>query len=499
MIFSIELEQQFLGGLLNNPKKYIELHSCLSKKDFTHDANQVIFTFLSSEYSEGNFIDEVILSERIKNSGISFEDVSNISEYLKFLKMIKVSEDSVIETAKELCKLTVRRELQETGRSLSKKMESMSSSASYNEIIDVSDSIYNSTILNYENGENSAQNIFADMEEEIELRGNNPQTEFGPSGPHPRLHELYGSLLRPGNITVIVARTGVGKTQFVMDFCLKTSIEYQIPVLHLDNGEMSKEELMMRQCSALSQVPMHHLETGKWRQLGDETVNKVRSVWKKIKDYKFYYQNIGGMSVDSVILAIKHFYYGHVGRGKPMILSYDYIKTTSEQSKNKSEWQLVGEMVDKFKKLVQKDITVDGKPLIGMMTSVQSNRSGITNNRSADTIVEDESIVSLSDRITQFCSHLFALRQKTLDEIAAEEGFGTHKLTCFKNRHLGENIHRAIQPVRMPNGDLKRNYINLNFENFNITEVGDLQDLVDSQVSVELTADQGLFNMDIEL
>ena len=41
----------------------------------------------------------------------------------------------------------------------------------------------------------------------------------------------------------------------------------------------------------------------------------------------------------------------------------------------------------------------------------------------------------------------------------------------------------------MPNGDLKRNYLNLKFENFNIMEVGDLQDMVDAQVDVSLEGD----------
>lgn len=499
MIYSIELEQRFLGGLLNHPKKYVEICSFISKKDFVHDANQVIYSFLNSEYSQGNFIDEVILSERIKSSGIVFEDIQNVSEYLKSLKMMRVASDSIVEIAKEICKLSLRREVAEAGKTLTSSMNSIDPSCSYNEIVGTADKVYNNTLSKYENADNSPQNIFETMEEEIEFRGNNPKTEFGPAGPHPRLYELYGSLLRPGNISVVVARSGVGKTQFTMDYCLKTSVEYNIPVLHLDNGEMSKEELLMRQCSALSQVPMHYLETGKWRQLGEETVSRVRSVWARIKDYKFFYQDIAGMSVDSVILAAKHFYYGHVGRGNPMILSYDYIKTTSEPSSNKSEYQLVGEMVDKFKQFVKTDITLDGKPLIAMMTSVQSNRSGITNNRSSDAIVEDESIVALSDRITSFCSHLFALRQKTLDEIAEDGDFGTHRLTCFKHRHLGENPHRALQPVRMPNGDLKRNYINLNFKNFNITEIGDLQDMVDSQVTVQLDEQGNFLNNDIEL
>ena len=91
--------------------------------------------------------------------------------------------------------------------------------------------------------------------------------------------------------------------------------------------------------------------------------------------------------------------------------------------------------------------------------------------------------------------------RKTMDELAEEDNqYGTHRLTCFKYRHLGENIHRAIQPVRMPNGtDLRRNFINLNFENFDITEVGDLQDMVDAQVDVSLTDNNNNRDLSIEL
>lgn len=116
-----------------------------------------------------------------------------------------------------------------------------------------------------------------------------------------------------------------------------------------------------------------------------------------------------------------------------------------------------------------------------MITSVQSNRYGITTNRRAENTVDDESVVSLSDRIIQFCSHMFHLRRKTLDQIQEEpEGYGTHILSCLKSRHLGSNHHRAIQPVEMPDGSKRNNYINLNINNFDIEEKGDLQDMVDA-------------------
>jgi len=184
-----------------------------------------------------------------------------------------------------------------------------------------------------------------------------------------------------------------------------------------------------------------------------------------------------------MINVLKRFYYSQVGRGKKMIFSFDYIKTTSEKnSKNQSHWQLIGDMVTKFKNCIQHEICEDGEPMIPMITSVQSNRYGITNNRSSENVVDDESIVSLSDQITQFSSHLFVLRKKTLDEQENEPAsFGTHKLICLKYRHLGENALRAIDPIELPDGGKRNNYLHLNMHNFNITERGDLIDMLDFQ------------------
>jgi replicative DNA helicase len=483
---SYELEQQVIAGLLNHPSSYNSISYVIFKSDFVSEVNKVIFTFIQNSYEKGEKLDSVLLAEKIALSGIGFKDNINVSDYIYSLTLRQCSANSTETSAKALKKLSIRREISEMGSSLSKAMDKISPDASYSEIVETADSIYNKNLSSYENQDSQPKNIFDEMKGFIEDRGENPITEFGPMGPHPRVNELFGSLLRPGNITTIVARSGVGKTQFVMDFCTKVSLQHNIPVLHLDNGEMSKEELITRQCAALSGVPVRLLETGQWVRSSQEIVDKVRAVWKIVKNYQFYYENVGGMPVDTMIQKVKHFYYSTVGRGNPMILSFDYIKTTSEDMKNKSEWQVVGEMVDKFKRLIMKDIVHDDRPQLALITSVQSNRTGITNNRRSDSLVEDESIVSLSDRITQFSSHLFGLRQKTIDELAEEEGFGSHKLTCFKYRHLGENVHRATQNVRMPSGDLKKNFINLDIKNFNITEVGDLQDMVDSQVSAEL-------------
>tara|TARA_R110001583_G_scaffold48781_1_gene152630 strand:- start:1509 stop:3026 length:1518 start_codon:yes stop_codon:yes gene_type:complete len=480
MIYNFELEKQLLAGLIKEPDSLAEISNFIGTGDFYSEKTSLhstIFRIIQQAIDSGDEVDEVIIAQRVNDVGISFQDNLNPSDYIKSLALRKVPNGNTIKTAKELKKYSIRREILDSSLDIGKKMKNMPPEACYRSIIEAADSAYNSRINLYELGNDIPENIYEDMENLIEDRGNNPVTEFGMMGPHPKVNDIYGSLLRPGNITVIVARSGVGKTNFCMDYTTKVSLKYDIPVLHFDNGEMSKEELIMRQCAALSGVSMHLLESGKWRQAGEEVVNKVRAVWPKIKSLKFYYYNVGGMDVDSMVNTLKRFYYSKVGRGNQMVFSFDYIKTTSENIANKSEWQVVGEMVDKFKKCVQKEILHDGNPVIPMITSVQSNRYGITNNRNSQNVVDDESIVSLSDRITQFCSHMFILRNKTADEMETEGNrFGTHKLINVKARHLGSDIAGAIEPVRV--GDaLRKNAINLNFMNFNITERGDLRDI----------------------
>lgn len=482
MIHSLELEQHLLGGLIKYPEKYAEIENFIDENDFYADdsqTNKIIFIALKQCIDKGDSVDHVVLTQRISSYKISFPQDLDLSGYIHSLSMRAISPTQVLQHAQELKKITIRRTIFEAAKETAKKIKGMSTSCNFDEIVEIADETFNSKINLFDNGPEKPVNIYEEMAEFVEDRGNNPIEEFGMAGPHKRLQELYGSLLRPGNITVFVARSGVGKTKFTLDFCTKVSEAYSVPILHFDNGEMSKEEIITRQASAITGVPHYYIETGLWRKKDEETVKTVRAALEKIKkqNAKLYYFNVGGYTVDKMIATLKRFYYSKIGRGNPMIFSFDYIKTDSGPSGNKSEWQVVGEMVDRFKRTIQREILKDGEPIIPMMTSVQSNRSGVVNNRNANQIIDDESIVSLSDRITQFCSHMFILRKKTLDEREEEPNFGTHKLINVKSRHLGKSYNRATEPIRMPDDTLKQNAVHIQMDAFTADEIGDQLDL----------------------
>lgn len=751
MVFNLNLEERLLAGLIKYPNSYHDICSFINENDFASDENKVtktIFNILKDYCEKNQKVDYLILSERIKDLGISFAQDINISDYIYSLTLRSIDEDKILDIAKELKKVTVRREIYNAAKKVALLAKNAPSSLSFEDIISNAEKEFNSQLNVYDISDNGFYNIYEEMEGYIEYLGENPEGKGGLEGPFERVNQLYGSLLRPGNITVIAARSGVGKmqplrckvltphgfvkmseinagdevitpkgkrskvlktfdhkdklifkinlndgrstycgadhlwkvklvnnvesiecicdtntllyklakgykiflpnieeisisgkdslsieslakvclfkedfpsyiyhsldyeqrcsfvrfilekigfvsrsskkygkkyyinalfnnlkfcnkfrevlfslgflayinksgksykiyisgkniekitsdvllnknkksvehlckdndlfisditvmtrredcrcieiddpdhlyvtddfivthnTRFCLDYCTKIAEIHDVPILHFDNGEMSKEELMIRQCSALSGVSAHLIEKGLWRRAGNEVVERVRSSYKKVKDLKFYYHSVGGYSMEQMISVLKRFYFSKIGRGAPMVFSFDYIKP--RHVKDMMEWQYIGYMLDNFKTAIHKEILHEGEPTISMLTSVQANRSGIVGNRNARNVQDDEGIVAGSDKIIQYCSHLFILREKTLDELELEQqNFGTHKLIKKKSRHLGDMWQRAIHKVQMPDLSLVENCIHLDMEGFNVRCLGDQVDLVE--------------------
>ena len=175
---------------------------------------------------------------------------------------------------------------------------------------------------------------------------------------------------------------------------------------------------------------------------------------------------------------MRRYYHSQIGRGNPLVVNFDYIKSSFElNSKFKTEYQIVGEIVDKFRKLIQRDILFEGKPMISLMSSVQANRMGTVGNRRSENVVDDESVISLSHRVKQFCSHLLILRHKTIDELQNDPVYcGRHLMKIEKGRSYGCDYARAENLVDMPDGTQQKNHINFEFDNFKIYDRGDLVD-----------------------
>ena len=268
------MEKYVLGGLLKNPDVVAELDAFLSVGDFFNEVHQSIYSVIRNLYIAGEHVDKVIVSERIINIGITAKDEISIHEYLDAITLNAPKKNAIVKYATSLIKYRIRRDIRDTTEEIQQYVSECGNDT-INEIISKSDSLYSDKVSSYELDDEPV-NIFEDFFDDIEKAGENPIDENGLRTPYPEFNRLFGGL-REGNIYAIVSRPAQGKTTFINDVCLNTSVLNGVPALVLDT-EMSTKEIRNRMAAAQTGVPLWYLESGNWR--------KNKSMYEKVREYQ---------------------------------------------------------------------------------------------------------------------------------------------------------------------------------------------------------------------
>jgi replicative DNA helicase len=470
-IYSLQVEKYVLSGLIRHPTSFADVESFISDSDFVNEVHYTIFCVFKETFNKGEQIDKVLISQKCKNLGITFKDQSiDIFNYVNSICLIPTSQPGLAEGAKELLKLRIRREIEQTGDDI-KKFANSCAERPIEEIITESDKIYNNKICAYAAENNKPEDITANVIEIIEERGNNPIQDTGLATPYPNFNRLYGGI-RPGNIYAWVSRPKHGKSTILNDLAIKvTSMNKGCRALVLDT-EMSTIDMKFRIASSITGIPVWHLETGNWKKnvnlfnKFEESKNKIKGLSNQVDHLQ-----VAGKPIEEVASIVKRWYFSKVGRGNQCVIVYDYIKLTGESDKNKQEYQLIGDKVNALKELCL-ELNVP------ILTACQLNRS-------AENGVDDSSAISQSDRLQWYASFVAIFRRKSVEEIA-DDGieFGSHKLIPLATRFQGKDSAGHHDLVRIKEGKKIKyapNYISFNINNFNVEETGTLEDILSAK------------------
>lgn len=483
-LHSIQVEQHFLAGLIQNPQVFSDIEAFVNERVFVVKPHDIIFNCIRSSLLANEKIDKVLLAQKVTNLGITFKDDINIFDYIEVISFAPVTIQSTKDSARELVKLKALRDIEETCDNIKQHIKK-STNQDLDKIITEVDALYGEKISSFDTLK-EPEELFFDIYDLIEETGNNPQEEIGLLTPYPEFNRIYGGL-RGGNMYAVASRGGEGKTTWLNHLACEMGKMHNIPVLILDT-EMSTKEIKFRTAAGFSGVPLWYLETGNWRK-NPNYVDKVRSYLKNLKTkYKVYHYHVGNKTVDEVCSIIRRWYLSIVGRGKQGIVVYDYLKLTGEKlSTFWAEHQALGEKIDKFKRTcVEYDFP--------FLTAIQLNRSGENSGRQSNNVVDDGSAIAQTDRLKWFTTYLGILRRRTEDEMILDTlDSGTHKLIELKARFQGREAqgHRDFILREFPDGSKKyvRNFINFNIDNFNVEEKGSLRDSIIRQNSSFLVQD----------
>ena len=165
-IYSLRIEKHVLGGIINHPSSFYELDGFVTNEDFFSELHSTVFKVIKSILLEGEHsgrkLDDVILAQKIKNLGLTFKDDIDVDSYIKSISFSQITKKATIEAAKELVKLKVRRNTEQTARELVEYARK-TGETTLSDFISGADKIYSDKIYEYV-GEAEPSNLFENIE-----------------------------------------------------------------------------------------------------------------------------------------------------------------------------------------------------------------------------------------------------------------------------------------------------------------------------------------------
>lgn len=489
-LFNVDVECNSLAILLKHPDQWGEFH-LIDPSDYS-EAHRPIFEHIALQLNKTppGSVDYLLLSEVMRQSGkASLLGGFEIAPYLEGLCNRYVDKGQAAAYVCELKRLRVRRdlivEMDAAKRNLIEKPNS-----SFIEMTAMVERRLSSITTAYHVGDQFT-NVFDGFKEINEQRAANPvdASQMGWLGPFPTVNTVLGGVLDKHLMVTVGARTGNQKSSLGFHYHVHIAEKYGIPVLLLDCGEMTRERIRDRAACCLSggRIPLWAIKSGEWGQNKDLARIMRGECYPRADKLRIDYINVGGMTPQEKLSAIRRYYYQKVGRGAPLAILDDYLKGIESFGRNTSEYQAIGYYVNDIKNLITNEIPAS------FWTSVQNNRSGVYQGKRAADLSDSEDQMGLSDRIIQQSDWGFILRFKVPEETAAERDlFGNMRLTPVKTREaLGKEYEKALRPVKMPNGKFATNFFHLDTRGFYFTEKGDLHSALQilGKATVDLGAD----------
>lgn len=428
-------ERSVLAGVYTyGENAYLEVADIIQQPSaFVDDTNQALYKCFSHliEKKGVKLLDQSSVLSSANELGYSW--LFEKSEQLSHVKTIFNSQirlENVRLWASKIRKLQIARLLRSQLETAIFDVNKLTGSESVDAIMGIAENaVFDFGELINSDGHNDPELIGVGLREYLRERARNPVDQIGLTSGMKYYDSHIGGGFRRKTVSLIGARTGVGKSMLSDNIGLHIASELKIPVLYLDT-EMNNEDHWHRLTANLSDITIRRIETGKFGQ-SREDMMKVGNAIDKLEEIPFHYLNISGKPFEETLSIMRRWINKHVGvdengKRKDCLIIYDYIKSMSAEgiSAALQEYQVLGFMMTGLHNFgVKYDIPI--------LSLVQLNRDGIDK--------ETTDVVSGSDRVTWLATNLAVFKPKSDEEISADGGEknGTHKLVIIKARHGG--------------------------------------------------------------
>ncbi|WP_296215842.1 replicative DNA helicase [uncultured Corynebacterium sp.] len=386
-----EAEQGVLGAMMLNKDAIADVVETLVGDDFYVPKHKTIFDAILQLYGEGKEIDPVIVSGRLDRDGVlGFVGGSGYLHSVYSKTPTSANASYYASIVRE--KATLRR-LVQAGTTIVQLGYAGTEGAEVDSVVDrAQQEMFAITNEAAHDDYEVFAELVASTVGEIEQLESQDGVEMGIPTGFADLDDLTNGL-RGGQMVIVAARPGVGKSTLALDFMRSASIQ-QGKASALFSLEMSKSEVMMRIFSAEAEVRLASMRGGK---LTDDDWDRLTVRIGEIEDAPIYIDdspNLTMMEIRSKARRLKQ-------QVDLQLIVVDYLQLMSSGKRVESRQQEVSEFSRQLK-LLAKEVNVPVIAISQLNRGVESRGDDalprVSDLRESGSLEQDADMVMLINR-----------------------------------------------------------------------------------------------------
>ncbi len=352
ILVDLESERRVLSGMLNSEEARIEAYDSLKEEDFYKPLHRTVFSLICDLYRRDvkPTFAELLKESHSLNIFRSQQDIAELAYIAEhFIEGENISYWLVrVKDRARLRKFEafLRRHHQRIAENTQLSVDSL--------LMEAEEELTNLTALEIDDHVDSPMELATVGYDEVERRYLRYKTikenhkgvvplDGLPTGFASLNHVTLG--YKAGDLVILGAQTGHGKTAFALHTARAVAIESQAPLLYL-NTEMSRVQIALRWGSILSEVEHEKLRSG---DLTSGEFSEVLQGYSQLRNSGFYSYPCPNLTPDKMI-SIARKYKAQYGI-KMLIL--DYVGRMDKINPNLAEWQVLEQIVKTLKMLAQ--------------------------------------------------------------------------------------------------------------------------------------------------
>ena len=345
MPFSLEAEQSVLGSILINPECFSEIASELKSNDFYIETHKEIYLAMQELFLKNRTIDLVTLIDTLIKQGV-YDKEEESKKYIKLIAEVVPSASNVKDYAKIVRDNSTLRSLIDVCADVTDL--AYSNQGDVEKLLDsAQQKIYDINQTSQIKGFTHIREALLANYEHLRLLKTDPDAAAGqPTGFSALDRVLVG--MGPGDLILVGARPGMGKTSFAMNIASKVALQSKKTVC-VFSLEMSAEQLVSRMLSSEALVDSYAIRSG---NLSNDDWDKIARASSVLSECDILIDDTAGISAAGMRAKLRKI--KNLGL---IVIDYLQLMQSDNTKKNDSRVNDVAD-ISRNLKLMAKDLKV---------------------------------------------------------------------------------------------------------------------------------------------